>query len=1172
MPLNVGDAVLTFLGDTSQLDQVFARVPEQADAAMSAAAVSVDQFGDALKGVEYELDYTAANAAFAGGEIKETMGAAGASAAQLEEKIRLVKERMAELAYQASIAGQATAILRQGFGELGDVLVAALGIEAFKSQIEGVQKSILALELLSEKTGIAITTMAGIEHVSQAAGVGFEQVSTALTRLSRAQILAIEGGQQQVTAFRRIGISTSELKSLAPEELFYRVGEALANSSSHGAAAASAFALLGRGGAALIPIFQQSQQELRGMVDEAAKSSGVTKDAANSAREWEAQTTNLSEAWRSVLIPLMKGAVPVIRAVETAASSVAMIIRDLASALGGIGLVFIDQAKAMGTIFDDVIHGNFAKLESDGKQLAETMTHDLLGIGVQFKQEWANTADYIKHVWSDVKPLKPIKDDFSDLAANQKDLVKVAKSALDEQLANIDAWKAKQHAAYATGATDAATWAVAELHATDAAAIAHEDYLRKIIEIYAKAGEIEKARAATQELAALRTKNEAEATEKAALAMQKQAQNMRKLREEYDQLIATNVAKEWEKTQKAAEALTHAEEELSKAQSKLAETKVADHYRDQESAIRNLAQMRLITEQQMNDRLALLEKKQADEAIAILEKQLKKQQDDVAAAQAKLASQKNSPFVSQAQILEAEANLKKLQAAVVVTETQIVQVEEKYNKQSEAETKGHYGRALQLATAYGRDLLAEQLKQNHAELVAAQDELKLAKARGIDTTAIKHKIAALKDHEQVLEKEASGNKKVIDAQLQVTKVQILAAQSVLNDAKARGMDTTAIEKQITDLKKLEVELQKTKQGSQNVSRGMVEMRSSVQDAAQTMTHSFATATAAMISGQESFGKAMEKATLQMLSQLAQHWADYYLALAIGNIWTDPAAAAEEFAAAAALEVIAGAMSGLGSSSSSGAGGGGSVPGQNQAGLNPQQAGSAGGGGQQTQGVTRLATGGIVSSPTMFMAGDSPSGGAADEAILPLSDPEAMRKVAQSIIGSIIPISQDRGKEAAMVSTASAVSNIPGYDFGVPSVRERPDFNFSSTPIPRETPDVQAMAARFGGLLSVPTLRAATAASNQAARASAETASSSGSFDNASLEKFADRVGSHVAASQGPTTRKDSGASDSHVHVNVKGMISPDNLNKVIRKISRQVQNRQATLNASNSLRLTRRSQ
>jgi len=46
----------------------------------------------------------------------------------------------------------------------------------------------------------------------------------------------------------------------------------------------------------------------------------------------------------------------------------------------------------------------------------------------------------------------------------------------------------------------------------------------------------------------------------------------------------------------------------------------------------------------------------------------------------------------------------------------------------------------------------------------------------------------------------------------------------------------------------------------------------------------------------------------------------------------------------------------------------------------------------------------------------------------------------------------------------------------------------------------------------------------------------------------------------------------HIHVAVKGLISPDNMNKVIKKINHMVQNRQTTLNASNSLRVTRRSQ
>lgn len=71
--LNIGDAVLTFLGDTSQLDQVFARLPAQTEAAMGAAAGSAGVMGDALGGINFELDATASNVPYCGEVIKETM-------------------------------------------------------------------------------------------------------------------------------------------------------------------------------------------------------------------------------------------------------------------------------------------------------------------------------------------------------------------------------------------------------------------------------------------------------------------------------------------------------------------------------------------------------------------------------------------------------------------------------------------------------------------------------------------------------------------------------------------------------------------------------------------------------------------------------------------------------------------------------------------------------------------------------------------------------------------------------------------------------------------------------------------------------------------------------------------------------------------------------------------
>jgi hypothetical protein len=71
--LNVGDATLTFLGDTTQLDQVFARIPAQAEASMAAAASSVGQVGTATSALNFELDATASNVPFCGEAIKDAM-------------------------------------------------------------------------------------------------------------------------------------------------------------------------------------------------------------------------------------------------------------------------------------------------------------------------------------------------------------------------------------------------------------------------------------------------------------------------------------------------------------------------------------------------------------------------------------------------------------------------------------------------------------------------------------------------------------------------------------------------------------------------------------------------------------------------------------------------------------------------------------------------------------------------------------------------------------------------------------------------------------------------------------------------------------------------------------------------------------------------------------------
>ena len=84
--------MLTFLGDSSQLDQVFARIPAQAAESMGAAATSVGQVGTAFEGVNFELDATASNVPFCGETIKDAMGVAGTSTREAQGEVMLLGE------------------------------------------------------------------------------------------------------------------------------------------------------------------------------------------------------------------------------------------------------------------------------------------------------------------------------------------------------------------------------------------------------------------------------------------------------------------------------------------------------------------------------------------------------------------------------------------------------------------------------------------------------------------------------------------------------------------------------------------------------------------------------------------------------------------------------------------------------------------------------------------------------------------------------------------------------------------------------------------------------------------------------------------------------------------------------------------------------------------------
>jgi hypothetical protein len=1135
MALNVGDAVMSFLGDTTNLDQAFARIVDGADKAMGAASDSIGGFTDALNNSRSDVDAwneTVMNAMHdagdgaqeAGEKISGSMHEARGSLKLIEESLGIhIPREMNTLIAGIPGLSSAFAAMLPVVGIVAAVDIIGRLIQRHEELAKAQEKAALEAENLAIKEGDQAKSMeiANLRLDDQIAKLeGRPNINRLKEALLESGIAADGLATRFAADFEKISEASTDATTTWAQfvQTLYQAGRVLDAGWGH--------------------IGEEYQKSAEGVdaVKNALKLVNEQMLAINKLRADQAAAKTEDE--------------------QVAAANA------LAAAYGELARI---SKNALTTVQYEAPKSTKTILELSGAIVSATAAQK------DFGEQAENVHKRVQAV---------VRENAVASATVQE---KAAKEALDAQLAAIKTWETAQRVAYVDGKTHVGIWLAAEIHATDAAAIAHESYLKRLVTIYAQAGEAQKSQEKAQELATLQTNNASEATNKLAAAMEKHRAATRKVVEEYAHLVDAGVAKDFEETAKAAQKLTAAEEELAKAQSKLSEDKLTQHYKDQEAAITKLAAMHLITESQKDDRLKLLEQEQSNAAIAILNDQMAKEEAAVRAAAAKLAQIKLSPGVSPAAIIEAETELKKLEAVVTNTEAEIVQTKEKFNKQSEADDKSHYGRALLLAMSYGAEMLAEQLKQNHADLLAAEAQLKQAKARGENTVAIEKQIEAMKLHEKQLEQEANGNKQLIIEEQKVTQTKILAAQAILAETKARGLDTTSIEKEIRDLQLLlkaqqqEVqELPRMKTAMQGVTMASEKLGDMLKNTAQEMDNAFASAIIGALASGKSIGQAMEQATATVLKNLATQalaHAIYCTAMGIAELATGvtSSSAAEWFAAAAEFGLVAGAAGAAGIAMS-GTGGGGSSGNQ---GPQPGQVtlgGGAGGGSgsQQTGGVTHLAAGGVVTSPTIFMAGDGLSGGSADEAILPLSDSNAMRK----IVNAIMPVMP---QSAPGFGFATPAQRPPlGFDRSQPSMSERPDihsgnpndadFERSEASIPRDAQGMEALAASFGGLLSTQTRRAAAASQFHATSASASVATPAG-FDAEAMEKFANRVGSEINSGGGV----DRGG-DTHIHNNIKGLISPDNLKKVIKQQNRLVQNRRAVVKASDSLRVTRRSQ
>lgn len=153
--------------------------------------------------------------------------------------------------FTAGLSNVATEVggVSSKLSSIGAALAGAFTVTAIIGAAKQVIDFADKLENLSAKTGITTTGLQKLGLAFQSSGVSMDTVAQNATRLSKA---LIEGDKGVVNTLGKLGLSLSELKTLAPEQQFIKVADAIGSIPNPTERAFAAMQIFGRGGAELL--------------------------------------------------------------------------------------------------------------------------------------------------------------------------------------------------------------------------------------------------------------------------------------------------------------------------------------------------------------------------------------------------------------------------------------------------------------------------------------------------------------------------------------------------------------------------------------------------------------------------------------------------------------------------------------------------------------------------------------------------------------------------------------------------------------------------------------------------------------------------------------------------------------------------------------------------------
>lgn len=275
------------------------------------------------------------------------------------------------------------------------------------------------LSKLSQKTGIAVESLAGLEFAAEQSGVELDKVAKATRAFSLLVAESADKSSGAAKKLEQLGLSYKDLKDLSPEKQILALSDALSKFSKQDQAVALT-SVLGNKMADLIPLLSGGSKELGALIEQGKKFNPVTAQSAKQAELFNDQLNVLSKSVSAIGRGLVQEMVPGLSAVADRMAKVTQESGFLKGALAGVKELFIQS------------FGN-PKILGDVGQIRREI--------FKTQEVIANLSTKKDSVFFDANALQHEKDKLAQLEIDLQKAIVTSRGVVEAQTANTESTK-----------------------------------------------------------------------------------------------------------------------------------------------------------------------------------------------------------------------------------------------------------------------------------------------------------------------------------------------------------------------------------------------------------------------------------------------------------------------------------------------------------------------------------------------------------------------------------------------------------------------------------------------------------------------------------------------------------------------------------------------------------